>query len=106
MLQRDPQAVLRGAAAGRGRAQTTTSVWRLRRSTWRASPELEYEDLSGLFARSMLNHAVIGMTTRRAAYVFGVTRPSRATKAIGIGRWRGGPSASFTPRAIFDCQAV
>ena len=52
--------------------------------------ELGFEDLAGLFASSILNHGVIGMTIRQAAYVFGVARRMGATKAIEIGRWRGG----------------
>lgn len=51
---------------------------------------LEFEDLAGLFASSALNHGLIGMTIRQAAYVFGIARRLPARSAIEIGRFRGG----------------
>ena len=51
---------------------------------------LEFEDLAGLFASSALNHGLIGMTIRQAAYLFGVARRLPVRSAIEIGRWRGG----------------
>lgn len=51
---------------------------------------LEFEDLSGLFASNSLNHGLIGMTIRQAAYVFGIARRLPARSAIEIGRFRGG----------------
>ena len=86
MLQRDPHAVLQpvGAAQNRDRRLAAAPL------DLAPTSKLEFEDLSGLFASSMLNHAVIGMTIRQAAYVFGVTRRSGAKKAIEVGRWRGG----------------
>lgn len=86
MLERDPHAVLQpvGAAQNRDRRLAAAPL------DLAPTSKLEFEDLSGLFASSMLNHAVIGMTIRQAAYVFGVTRRSGAKKAIEVGRWRGG----------------
>jgi predicted O-methyltransferase YrrM len=51
---------------------------------------LEFEDLAGLFSSSILNHGIVSMPVRQAAYVFGVARRSGARRAIEIGRWRGG----------------
>ena len=84
-----PARPARGAAARRGSANRDR---RLAAAPLDLAPtsELEFEDLAGLFASSILNHGVIGMTIRQAAYVFGVTRRTGAKKAIEIGRWRGG----------------
>jgi predicted O-methyltransferase YrrM len=85
-LERDPHAVLQpvGAAQNRGRRLAEAPL------DLEPSSELGFEDLAGLFASSILNHGVIGMTIRQAAYIFGLTRRTGATKAIEIGRWRGG----------------
>ena len=86
VLEVDPHAVLEpvGAAQNRGRRLAEAPL------DLEPTSELGFEDLAGLFASSVLNHGVIGMTIRQAAYIFGVTRRSGATKAIEIGRWRGG----------------
>jgi predicted O-methyltransferase YrrM len=55
-----------------------------------SSGQLEFEDLAGLFSSSILNHGVISMPIRQAAYVFGLARRSGARTAIEVGRWRGG----------------
>jgi len=85
-LEVDPHAVLQpiGAAQNRGRRLSDTPL------DLEPESDLGFEDLAGLFASSILNHGVIGMTIRQAAYVFGVTRRMGATRAIEIGRWRGG----------------
>jgi predicted O-methyltransferase YrrM len=56
---------------------------------------LEFEDLAGFFASTSLNHGLIGMTIRQAAYVFGLARRSGARTAIEIGRWRGGSTIAI-----------
>lgn len=43
-----------------------------------------------MFASTSLNHGLIGMTIRQAAYMFGLARRMGAKRAIEIGRWRGG----------------
>ena len=59
------------------------------------SDRLEFEDLAGLFANSILNHGVVAMTVRQVAYVFGLARRTGAQKAIEIGRWRGGSTIAL-----------
>lgn len=56
---------------------------------------LEFEDLAGLFASSILNHGVVAMTVRQVAYVFGLARRENVRKAIEIGRWRGGMTVAL-----------
>ena len=52
--------------------------------------EIRFEHLAGLFSSNSLNHAVIGLTIRMAAYIFGVARELDAKRAIDIGRFKGG----------------
>lgn len=51
---------------------------------------LQLEHLAGLFASTSLDHAVISMTVRQTAYLFGLIRQMRVRKAIEIGRYKGG----------------
>jgi predicted O-methyltransferase YrrM len=51
---------------------------------------VQFEDLAGLFASTSLDHAVIAMTVRQTAYLFGVVRRLNARKVIEIGRYKGG----------------
>lgn len=51
---------------------------------------LQFECLAGLFASTSLDHAVISMTIRQAAYLFGLIRQMKARKVIEIGRYKGG----------------
>ena len=51
---------------------------------------LEFEHLAGLFASTSLDHAVVLMTIRQAAYLFGLVRKMKARKVIEIGRYKGG----------------
>ncbi len=51
---------------------------------------LQFEDLAGLFASTSLDHAVIAMTVRQTAYVFGLVRRLKARKVIEVGRYKGG----------------
>ena len=51
---------------------------------------LKFENLSGLFSSTQLNHAVISLTIRQAAYLFGLIRQMKARKIIEIGRYKGG----------------
>jgi predicted O-methyltransferase YrrM len=91
VLERDPHAVLQAVGAAQNRAPRLSSM----PLDLDPDGELEFEDLAGLFASSILNHGVIGMTIRQAAYVFGLARRSGATRAIEIGRWRGGSTIAL-----------
>lgn len=51
---------------------------------------LQFEHLAGLFASTSLDHAVISMPIRQAAYLFGLIRQTKARKVIEIGRYKGG----------------
>jgi len=51
---------------------------------------LGFEHLAGLFSSTSLDHAVISMTVRQAAYIFGLVRQMKARKVIEIGRYKGG----------------
>jgi len=49
-----------------------------------------FDQLAWLFASTPLNHGVIHMTVREAAYVFGLVRNLGDIKALEIGRYKGG----------------
>ena len=51
---------------------------------------LQFEHLAGLFASTSLDHAVLLMTTRQAAYLFGLIRRMNARRVVEIGRYKGG----------------
>ena len=51
---------------------------------------LQFEHLAGLFASTSLDHAVIGMTVRQAAYIFGLIRQIHPRRVVEIGRYKGG----------------
>lgn len=51
---------------------------------------LQFEHLAGLFASTPLDHAVISMTIRQAAYLFGLVRTMPARRVIEVGRYKGG----------------
>jgi predicted O-methyltransferase YrrM len=51
---------------------------------------LNFEQLAGLFASTPLDHAVVLMTIRQTAYLFGLVRQMKARKVIEIGRYKGG----------------
>jgi predicted O-methyltransferase YrrM len=91
VFERDPQAVLETIGARQNRHPRIATM------PLDLDPDgrLEFEDLSGLFASSLLNHGVIGMTIRQAAYVFGLARRMPARRAIEIGRWRGGSTVAL-----------
>jgi len=55
-----------------------------------ANRPLHFEHLAGLFASTSLDHAVISMPVRQAAYLFGLIRQMPARKVIEIGRYKGG----------------
>jgi predicted O-methyltransferase YrrM len=82
----DPIALLQAVGPALNRTPTLDGV------PLDLAPEdgLEFEDLAGFFASTSLDHGLIGMTVRQAAYAFGVARRGGARKAIEIGRWRGG----------------
>jgi len=51
---------------------------------------LQFEHLAGLFASTSLDHGVISMPIRQAAYLFGLIREIKPQKVIEIGRYKGG----------------
>jgi len=90
-LLADPHAVLQAVGARLNRMP------RLSEMPLDLEPEgrLEFEDLAGLFASSILNHGVVGMSIRQVAYIFGLVRRTGARTAIEIGRWRGGSTIAL-----------
>lgn len=57
--------------------------------------KLQFEHLAGLFASTSLDHAVVGMTVRQTAYLYGLVRHMRARKVIEIGRYKGGSTLTI-----------
>jgi predicted O-methyltransferase YrrM len=55
-----------------------------------AEGQLDFENLSGLFAATCLDESIITMNVRQTAYLFGLIRRSNAAKVIEIGRHWGG----------------
>lgn len=51
---------------------------------------LGFEHLSGLFASTSLDHAVVAMPIRQGAYLFGLVQQMKARKVIEVGRYKGG----------------
>lgn len=51
---------------------------------------IHFEDLAGLFSSTSLDHAIISMPVRQAAYIFGLVRQMEARRVIEIGRYKGG----------------
>jgi len=56
---------------------------------------LQFEHLSGLFASTPLDYAVVSMTIRQTAYLFGLVRQMKARKVIEIGRYKGGSTLTI-----------
>ena len=56
---------------------------------------LSFEHLAGLFASTSLDHGVISMTVRQAAYLYGLVRQMGARKVIEIGRYKGGSTLAI-----------
>ena len=56
---------------------------------------LRFEHLAGLFASTSLDHGVISMTVRQAAYLYGLVRQMDARKVIEIGRYKGGSTLAI-----------
>jgi predicted O-methyltransferase YrrM len=52
--------------------------------------DVRFEHLAGLFASTSLDHAVISMPVRQAAYIFGLLKDIKALKVVEIGRYKGG----------------
>jgi predicted O-methyltransferase YrrM len=50
----------------------------------------QFEQLAGLFSSTSLDHAVISMTVRQAAYIFGLIRSMQVKRIIEVGRYKGG----------------
>ena len=49
-----------------------------------------FEYLAGLFSETSLNHAVIAMSIRQTAYLYGLIQDMDARKVIEVGRYKGG----------------
>jgi predicted O-methyltransferase YrrM len=90
-LERDPGAVVEAIGVYQNRAPRLATM----PLDLEPNGRLEFEDLSGLFASSLLNHGVVSMTIRQTAYVFGLARRTTATRAIEVGRWRGGSTVAL-----------
>ncbi len=84
---RDPEALI-GGVARYIKAQATD----LDRMPFDLSVdgELRFEHLAGLFASTTLDEAVISMSIRQTAYLFGLVRSMKPQKVIEIGRYKGG----------------
>jgi predicted O-methyltransferase YrrM len=63
-----------------------------------------FENLSGLFSSTSLDHAVISMTVRQAAYIFGLIRTTQPRKIIEIGRFKGGSTFLIAAAMSPDCE--
>ena len=86
LCERDPQPLAMALGAHLNRRYTLDSMpWDLP-----VEGRLEFEHFAGLFASTLLDHGVISMTVRQAAYVFGLVRQTEAAKVIEVGRYKGG----------------
>ncbi len=65
---------------------------------------LGFEHLSGLFASTSLDHAVIAMPIRQTAYLFGLVRQMNARSVIEIGRYKGGSTLAIAAAMQPDGQ--
>jgi predicted O-methyltransferase YrrM len=54
-----------------------------------------FEHLAALFASNSLNHGVIGMPIRQAAYLYRLVRENKMRRILEIGRHRGGSTTLF-----------
>lgn len=52
--------------------------------------DVRFDHLTGLFASTSLDHAVISMPVRQGAYIFGLLKDIKARKVLEIGRYKGG----------------
>ena len=102
LARRDPHLFL-AALGPRFDLETT-----LDRMPWDLPPssgQIEFQQLSGLFASSSFDHAVIAMTVRQAAYLFGLVRHSQPRRIVEVGRYKGGSTlvvaAAMPPDARF-----
>lgn len=87
LARRDPNLFLQ-ALGPRFDRETT-----LDRMPWDLEPSpgrIEFQQLSGLFASTSFDHAVIAMTVRQAAYLFGLVRGLKPRRIVEIGRYKGG----------------
>src|SRR3989442_2545750 len=86
LCERDPKILLHGIASvlTRERSLDTMPV------DLPTDGPLSFEHLAGLFASTSLDHGVISMPIRQAAYLFGLVRQMKPAKVIEIGRFRGG----------------
>src|SRR5262245_17567220 len=86
LCERDPSVVRHGIATSLAAARTLDTM----PFDLPVARSLEFDNLAGLFASSSLDHGVIAMPIRQAAYVFGLVRRLAPGKVIEIGRFRGG----------------
>ncbi|MDA2918679.1 class I SAM-dependent methyltransferase [Desulfobacterota bacterium AH_259_B03_O07] len=86
LCERDPQAVLEAFGPHLNRNPNLDNM----PFDLPCRDDIQFEHLSGLFASTSLDHAVIAMTVRQAAYLFGLIRQKKVRKVIEIGRYKGG----------------
>lgn len=86
LLKRDPQILLEALAPCLNRKPMLETM----PFDLPVNGSLQFEHLAGLFSSTSLDHAVISMTIRQAAYLFGLVRQMKARKVIEIGRYKGG----------------
>jgi hypothetical protein len=80
---RDPNILLQGFAPRLNREPSLDSM----PFDLPVSRQLDFHNLSGLFASTSLDHAVVSMTIRQCAYIFGLIREVKAKRIIEIGRY-------------------
>lgn len=86
LCERDPQVLLEGFGPLLNRKPNLDNM----AFDLPLKERLQFEHLAGLFASTSLDHAVISMPIRQAAYLFGLIREIKPQKAIEIGRYKGG----------------
>ena len=86
LCERDPQALLEAFGPHLNRKPNLDNM----PFDLPVEDRLQFEHLAALFASTSLDHAVIAMTIRQSAYLFGLIRQMRARRVIEIGRYKGG----------------
>lgn len=86
LWQRDPQPIIETLGASLNRKPTLETM----PFDLPADGGLQFQHLAGLFASTRFDHAVISMTVRQGAYLFGLIRQTGARRVIEIGRYKGG----------------
>ncbi len=86
LCERDPEGLLEGLGPLLNRKPTLDNM----PFDLPVKGPLQFEHLAGLFASTSLDHGVISMPVRQAAYLFGLIKEMRPQKVIEIGRYKGG----------------